>query len=146
MRSAVAPDDLDLNALADELAGLFGDDMEIGALLAKAGIPPGDVPQLGTATPKNYWRILLQEIGKGAVANGIENILAAAADTYPGNRKLQRFLRRDPTMQESRPDVHPVMLRLNGDARTVVALIAELHRQGIPVEIAFGQADPGDET
>jgi len=82
---------MNLNELTDVLATLFNDDTKIGALLDRSGIPRGRVRALGSAAPVNFWREVCEELAAGLVENGINQLVAKARETYPGNPKLREW-------------------------------------------------------
>ncbi|MCG8425433.1 MAG: effector-associated domain EAD1-containing protein [Proteobacteria bacterium] len=101
--------------LINELARLFNDEGSIITLLARAEIPEERLRMPASRASRDYWIHVCRELDRGMVAprqledgseqNGLDRLMAAAADEYPGNDVLRPYATENRSTQPGqRPD------------------------------------------
>jgi hypothetical protein len=87
------------DGLIEELSNCFADQASAIGLLGKIGIKPGRLPAFGSMAADQWWYSVCVELERGLIDNGLERLLNAAADTYPGNPRFKDYL-----TERSKPD------------------------------------------
>ena len=80
-----------VNALQDQLLGIFSTDERARAFLRYAGFPPGLIPEWHSGY--DFWGTVFFELTNGAMEAPYRRLITAALRQYGSNEVLQRLLR-----------------------------------------------------
>ncbi len=78
------------SGLLEEMATVFDSKASAFGLLETIGYPRSRTPGYGQLTAIQFWRLIVRELDKGLLADGLNQLVTAAAEFYPGNRMFSR--------------------------------------------------------
>jgi ubiquitin-protein ligase len=107
-----------------ELGRVFDRQAETALLIERAGLPVERLPPFGPEAPEVFWSEVCRRLERGLVANGLEGLLAAAADLYPGNSRFGGYARENRAAQKPHRERQIIRIRIRREyaASEIVAL------------------------
>jgi Ubiquitin-conjugating enzyme/Effector-associated domain 1 len=77
--------------LIEELADCFDTEPAALALLARINVKEAFFRLFNSMQTRQWWDHVCREIGKGIIRNGLDRLVCAAADVFPGNQKFEKY-------------------------------------------------------
>ena len=130
--------DVENRGLLAELTSCFDTEAAAQTLLARLEVPAGRLRPFGSMETGQWWRHVAKQLDRGLIEDGLDRLLRAAADVFPGNRIFAEYLSPRSELVESRspggqdlPEPLRVFLSYAREDRDrVVALYRRLEQEG----------------